>query len=90
MYFKINCGFAAINNGAHAPLSTMFAIAKAADAPLIAGGRYGDDYIEAPTDPAERQALLEMIEEAKLPYALVERVGEDKPWIFPGNGPRIS
>lgn len=62
----IHCGHAALDNGAVAPVKTMFAIAAAADTTVLTGEYYGDDRIEVSEE--NLPTVIELLEEACLLY----------------------
>lgn len=74
MYYKIDAGHRAIDNGAVAPMTKLFQIASAAGTKVLTGNRYGDDYIAVPTNLADKETIEQLLKEEKLPYEVVERL----------------
>ena len=75
-FYKIDCGTKALNNGSHAPLSTMYELAKTTNTLIIPGVHYGDDYILVPDDVEEAKAVEELLNESKLIGTKVDKPSE--------------
>ena len=70
MYYKIDAGHRALDNGAVAPLSKLFQIAAAANTKVLTGRGYGDDYIKVPQNE-DKEIVEQLLKEEKLPYEIV-------------------
>lgn len=70
MYYKIDAGRRALENGAVAPLSKLFQIAAAAKTKVLTGRGYGDDYIKVPQNE-DREVIEQLFKEEKLLYEIV-------------------
>jgi hypothetical protein len=68
----INAGYAALDNGAVAPLSKLFDIASLADQPVITGLGYGDDYLFVPRNPEKKQAIEDLLTGENLIWEIVD------------------
>lgn len=71
MYYKINAGHRALENGAVAPLSKLFQLAAAANTKVLTGRGYGDDYIAVPDNLDDKETIEQLLKEEKLPYEIV-------------------
>lgn len=70
MYYKIDAGHRALENGAVAPLNKLFQIATAAKTKVLTGRGYGDDYIKI-TQKEDQEVVEQLLKEEKLPYEIV-------------------
>ena len=73
----INCGHAALDNGAIGPINKMFAIAAVADTAILNGQYYGDDRMEVSEE--NLPTVIELLEESCLLYRF-----SDDPFVWRG------
>lgn len=71
-YYKINAGYAALDNGSVAPLPKLFDIAFLADQPVITGHGYGDDYLFVPRNAEKKQAIEDLLTGENLIWEIVD------------------
>lgn len=79
-YYRINAGPMAVDNGARAPLSTLFGLADLTHQKVITGEYYGQDYLRVPAAEADRVVLEELLNESKLIWEKVEELPYDLRW----------
>ena len=79
-YYRINCGFLAVDNGAVNPLPTLISLAEMTNQKVIWGEGWGQDYLRVPKDEGERKALEELLTDSKLIWEVVEKLPYNIAW----------
>ncbi len=73
-YFKVNCGYGAVQQGCVAPINQLFALATAAGGRVDVGYHYGDDVLVVPF--AEADVVEACLQDIKMPYTRFVLISE--------------
>lgn len=79
-FYRINAGPMAVDNGAKAPLTTLFHLANVTDQKVITGEYWGQDYLRVPENEDDKAALESLLNETKLVWELVEDIPHNLKW----------
>lgn len=66
IWFRVNCGYGAVQDGGVSPISQMFALAEAAGGRVETGWTYGEDMLVVPAENAD--LVEEMLKDIHMPY----------------------
>lgn len=73
-FYAIDIGDRSVVNGAKAPVTFFFKLAKLLDTGYVTGNGFGDDYIKAPDTAEDRAAAEALMDEEKVIWRKVDKL----------------